>query len=225
MKNTDDKMEFVMFDLIGTTVKESPVGDPVVINSFKNAFSHAGVLINYEQLNKQRGKTKKDAIKDLLLTNNLSTDLADEIYQKFILLLTEALKDFSEMDGATDLFKYLKAKNIKIGIGSGLPIEIINNLLGILKWELSGFDYISSSDELGKGRPDPIMIFDAMKKLKIKSKDKILKVGDTFIDIQEGKNAGVLTAAVLTGTQTQEELEEHQPDFILTSIKEIKNII
>ena len=105
MQDIDNKIEFVLFDLIGTTVNESFTGDSIIIDSFKKAFSQTGVLINYEELNTQRGKNKRDAIEDLLLTNNLSLDLADEIYKKFMLLLNEALKNFSEMDGATDLFR------------------------------------------------------------------------------------------------------------------------
>lgn len=64
-----------------------------------------------------------------------------------------------------------------------------------------------------------------MEKLMIKDKEKVLKIGDTVIDIQEGKNAGVITAGVLTGTQKRDELEKFKPDYIFNDITEIKSII
>lgn len=53
----------------------------------------------------------------------------------------------------------------------------------------------------------------------------MLKVGDTFVDIQEGKNAGVFTAGVLSGTQSREILEEIKPDYIFADINEISAIV
>ena len=69
------------------------------------------------------------------------------------------------------------------------------------------------------------MIFDSMEKLMINDKAKVLKIGDTVVDIQEGKNAGVVTASVLTGTQKRDELEKFNPDYIFNDITEIISII
>jgi phosphoglycolate phosphatase-like HAD superfamily hydrolase len=68
------------------------------------------------------------------------------------------------------------------------------------------------------------MINAAMEKCNVKIKNKVLKVGDTVVDIFEGKNAGVLTAAVLTGTQKKSDLEKFEPDYIIDSIKDIKTL-
>ena len=57
------------------------------------------------------------------------------------------------------------------------------------------------------------------------SQRSISKCGDTIADIQEGKNAGVLTAAILSGTQNEREIAQQQPDFIIHSLAELQNIV
>lgn len=217
--------EFVLFDMIGTTIKDSNKGESLVLDCFYNSFYSNGYHINYELINQQRGKSKKDAIRNILIDSNLKTDLIDKIYSDFIESLNTSLSYFQEVKGAHLLFSQLKQKGIKIGLGSGLPMAFIGKIIKQLEWQTGWFDYIGSSEELGKGRPDPIMIFDSMEKLMINDKAKVLKIGDTVVDIQEGKNAGVVTASVLTGTQKRDELEKFNPDYIFNDITEIISII
>lgn len=44
------------------------------------------------------------------------------------------------------------------------------------------------------------MVFRNMYKLGIQSVSEVVKVGDTFADIMEGKNAGVWSAGVIDGS-------------------------
>ena len=43
----------------------------------------------------------------------------------------------------------------------------------------------------------------------------LVKVGDTIVDIQEGRNAGAWTAGVLSGALSKEEMEHAGADFVL----------
>ena len=74
------------------------------------------------------------------------------------------------------------------------------------------------------GRPDPRMIHDAMQRLSITDARQVVKIGDTVVDIQEGRNAGVWTLAVLTGSQTETQLVAAEPDYILPSIRELPEL-
>lgn len=217
--------EFILFDLIGTTVKDSTHGDSLVIDCFRKSFEEFGIDVSVNEINIHRGKSKTDAIHELLAISRAEVQSEDEIYDKFIQLLNSRIQEFSPMDGAKEIFAYSKKQGIKIGIGSGLPLRFVHTLINHLNWQHVDFDYIGSSEELGKGRPDPIMIFDAMEKLGLKNGDTILKVGDTIVDIQEGKNAGVKTACVLTGTQKQNDLEKINPDYIFQTVAEIMSIV
>jgi phosphoglycolate phosphatase len=73
-------------------------------------------------------------------------------------------------------------------------------------------------------KPDPRHLREILSLLNI-SVDKALMVGDHPIDIQIGKEVGTYTAAVLTGTGKHEDLRQSQPDFLLSKVVEIKDII
>jgi phosphoglycolate phosphatase-like HAD superfamily hydrolase len=61
------------------------------------------------------------------------------------------------------------------------------------------------------------MIIDMMKSFSL-SADSILKVGDTIAYIIEGKNAGVKTVAILSGTQGENEIRSYQPDYVIKKL-------
>jgi phosphoglycolate phosphatase-like HAD superfamily hydrolase len=211
--------------MIGTTIKDSTGGDSIIIDCFQRAFFLNGVQVTYNSINQLRGKSKKEAIDCILHQHFQSIDLSKKIYNDFINLFSSSLNNLTEIKGVTEVFSLLKENGIKFGLGSGLPKELIVKIMNTLNWKLQSFDYIGSFDELGTGRPDPIMILDLIGKFKIKDKSRFLKIGDTVVDIQEGKNAGVKTAVVLTGTQVRSELEKHYPDYIFNDINEIKDIL
>ena len=52
-----------------------------------------------------------------------------------------------------------------------------------------------------------------------------LFVGDTVHDIETGKHAGVITAAILTGYNTQESLQAANPDFFLHTLDDLTKVL
>jgi phosphoglycolate phosphatase-like HAD superfamily hydrolase len=70
------------------------------------------------------------------------------------------------------------------------------------------------------------MILFAMEELNINDPSSVIKIGDSAIDILEGKNAGCcLNIGITTGAQTREQLLEANPDFIIDNIYSIIEII
>ena len=223
MKKLD--LDFILFDLIGTTITDTNNGSSLIIDCFQEAFAQNGYNISHEVLNQQRGKRKREAIEHILVTANLEKALANQIYTTFIALLNQNVAAFSEIEGVSELFQFLQERNLKIGIGSGLPMVFMKRLLLHLDWDANNFAYIGSSDDLVAGRPDPIMIFEAMQKLELTDASRILKIGDTRVDVEEGKNAKAITAMVLTGTQDATALGAIQPDYIWSSVKEVRKFV
>ena len=134
------------------------------------------------------------------------------------------MNNFYENDGFREIIEHAKSRNIKIGLGTGLPKTFFERLFYNFGWEKIHFDYIKTAEEIGKSRPDPDMIFDMMRKFNIKNSE-FLKVGDTISDICEGKNAKVFTAAILSGTQDKSEIMKANPDFTISSLGNLKDII
>ena len=105
-------------------------------------------------------------------------------------------------------------------------IERINKEIQQLlidKFNMTDFidDYISS-EEVTSGRPYPYMINSLMKRNNISSIDHVIKIGDTEMDVKEGKNAGCKTVGVLSGAHSKEQLNNQKPDFIVNNIMDIK---
>lgn len=212
-------MKAVLFDMIGTTIKTS--APDYIVDCFKKSFAAVDIQPDESLIKSSRGKDKMIMIKEMLAHKQQPMHLAEPIYQSFKKILKKSLNFFSEMEGASEAIGFLKQKKVLIGIGSGLPEDLFTAVYNHLGWRKYHFDYTGISETLGKGRPDPVMIFDMMQKLNMTDKNEFLKVGDTVADIQEGKNAGVKTAVLLSGTQDETILKNEKPDYSLHSLKDL----
>lgn len=212
----------ILFDIIGTIVLEK--NSHVINDCFENAFKENNIDVAAAQIKSSRGKDKSEIIKTILNQLSYPPHLAKTILDLFIKNVESNLNNFSENDGFREIIEYAKQKNIKTGIGTGLPKKLFEKIFYHFGWEEIHFDYIKTAEEIGKSRPHPDMIFDMMKKFSIKNSE-FLKVGDTVADIREGKNANVLTAAIFSGTQDKNEIMKENPDFTISSLKELKDIV
>ena len=202
-----------------------------MVVSMMHAFAKHGIELAPDPINKHRGKQKSEAIQTLLkeaaeLSPADAERIGDSIYRYFLHELESNLSSISEIDGATELFRHLKSKDIYVGVGSGFPMQVVQAILSQLGWlDERLLDYVGSADQIGVGRPNPKMILDAMERLNITDGSKVVKIGDTVVDVQEGKNAGAWTVAVLTGSQTEAQLKAAAPNYILSSIRELGRLI
>jgi phosphoglycolate phosphatase len=73
-------------------------------------------------------------------------------------------------------------------------------------------------------KPDPIIVEDILKITDVK-KEQVLYVGDTAVDIQTAKNAGIKVAAVTWGFRPLSELQAQIPDYIVDNVDELQKII
>ena len=234
-------IQLAMFDMAGTTVNDEVDGHPLMVISMMRAFAKHGIELAPDAINKHRGKQKSEAIQTLLkevaelspanaervpFRASSLRGIGDDIYRDFLHELESNLSSISEIDGATELFRHLKSKGIHVGVGSGFPMQVVQAIISQLGWLDEGLlDYVGSAEQIGVGRPNPKMIHDAMERLNITDGSKVVKVGDTVVDIQEGKNAGAWTVAVLTGSQTETQLMAAAPDYILSSVRELRTLI
>ncbi len=212
----------VLFDVIGTTVLEK---DPDVINRcFHRSFLDQGVTVKMAEIIARRGKDKREAIQEILHAQDKSSTLTQAILDSFRKNFSSSISSFKENSGTAMIFQYLKNAGVKIGIGSGLPKDLFYAIYDHLHWNSHSFDFIGIAEDIGKGRPHPDMILRMLRDLNV-DRSEFLKVGDTVADIEEGKNAKVLTAAIFSGTQPKERLQACGPDFLISSLMEIKTII
>ena len=65
-----------------------------------------------------------------------------------------------------------------------------------------------------------------MKRAGVEDAAEVIKIGDTPVDIEEGRNAGCrLVIAMTTGATTREVLEAGNPSHILNQLSDIPAIL
>lgn len=212
----------VMFDVIGTTVVEK---DPTVIaRSFEKAFRDHGIQVDEARLRANRGRDKKEIIDVMLKERGAGNDMAPAVYDSFVRNVEANLHAFEPRDGAMELFDFLQQCGMKVALGTGLSRDLFARIMKQIDWPLLRFDYVGIPEHGIRPRPHADMLQDMMAKLRLTPMD-VLKVGDTVADIQEGKNAGVATVAILAGTQSREMLEQAQPTFVIETLNELRQIV
>lgn len=222
MKN----IELLVLDMAGTTIDE----DNVVYKTLTEAVNSHSYSVSLEKvLSSCAGMEKLEAITSLLKEIDGNEEDATVIFENFSEKLKEAYRnlDVKPINGTENFLLTMKAQNKKVVLNTGYTSEIAHQLLDKLQWkENIHFDALITADDVSESRPSPEMINLAMKKFNIMEPEKVLKAGDSVIDIEEGKNAGCgLTIAVLSGAQNRTELEKAKPDYILNTISEAEHIL
>jgi phosphonatase-like hydrolase len=210
------KLKLVVFDMAGTTIDDVVDGVPLVLKSYDDAFRKYGVTVPMEMLNEQRGRDKGTVIREL------GGERAEEIYAYFNGMLMDNAGSVGEMRGASEVFRFLRDRGVRVALNTGFPREVAKGILGHLGWEREGLiDSWTCSEDVGKSRPDPAMIQALMDRFGLEDPGNVMKVDDTAKGIEEGMNAGAVTIGVLTGTQTRERLLQARPHGIIESIRDL----
>lgn len=222
------KVLMVVFDMAGTTVNE----DNVVYKTLQEAIVQYSFPVTLDQvLQFGAGKEKLQAIVDILENTGYKTSSENIglIYAYFIDRLAENYEnlDVKPLPDVERTFKELKERNIKVVLNTGYNRKTAESLIAKLGWNnLNQFDLLITASDVNKNRPQPDMILLAMSQLGISDPGKVVKVGDSAVDIQEGQNAKCgLSIGVTTGAHTPEQLEKANPDYIIDNLFELIGII
>lgn len=131
------------------------------------------------------------------------------------------------MPEAEAIFHWLQQRGIRIALNTGFTRVVTDTILRKIGWEEGKtIDKVICSDEVPQGRPHPYMIQTIMQQLQIEDSKAVVKVGDTQVDVEEGRNAGCgLVISVTTGAYTRSELEPFHPDHIIDSLSELQSLI
>ena len=217
-------IRMVVFDMAGTTVNE----DNVVYKTLQQVINNAGYDFTLNQvLAVGAGKEKLQAIKDILKSGNGLQDdqFAEHLYRIFDTTLKNMYDtiDVKPQGGAEELFAILKQKNILTVLNTGYNAVTANRLLAKLGWQIGEqIDGLITASDVTANRPMPDMIQLAMKQFSITDATEVAKVGDSTIDIEEGKNAGCsLSIGITTGAHTQAQLTTANPNYIIHHLMEL----
>lgn len=125
--------------------------------------------------------------------------------------------------GAAEVLAKLKADGVKLATLTNSGRTPSDWLLK--KHDLHRlFDFTLTRDDVPalKPRPDGIVMAMGMMGL---PKREVFYVGDSVIDVQAARGAGVKVASVTTGRYTHERLMKEGTDFILSSVSELLDLV
>lgn len=135
----------------------------------------------------------------------------------------ETLREHGKVfEGLAQTLDALKRLGIVLGIVSGARPEVLELLRedGIL----DRFDAIVLGADVSRRKPDPEGIVRCLGELGIKS-DEAVYVGDTPVDIQASRAAGVRVVAVLTGAGDSAMMSAQEPDRLVFSHARLSGVI
>lgn len=221
-------IKMVVFDMAGTTVDENNV----VYKTLQKVINEAGYNFSLAQvLAEGAGKEKLQAIKDIIVMQNIGPDdaIANKIYGFFVDELATAYDSFElkPQPGAEEIFQSLRDRNILAVLNTGYNEKTAVNILEKLRWETGKqIDGLITASDVQNNRPNPDMILLAMQRFGIENANEVVKVGDSIIDIEEGKNAGCgLSIGITTGAHTYEQLVSANPEYIIHHLQELLPLI
>lgn len=219
-------VEMVAFDVAGTVLND----DGLVISAFKKAFeatqpdlwpTHGEQWTQYAI--DTMGQSKIHVFTELLGD-------AEKAQAANVAFEESYLSEIAEIgavpiEGAEDVFKYLRAKGIAVALTTGFSRTTLDTLLSQLGWK-DLIDLSVTPGEAGRGRPHPDMLNMAVEVLGITNPSHVIVCGDTAADIQAAIFFGASQAiGVLTGAHNEQTLHDAGATSVINSVADLKSLI
>jgi phosphonatase-like hydrolase len=223
-----ERVRLVVFDIGGTIIEDH--GE--VTDAYCAALGANGMPVSAAELTEFKGASKRDVIEYFVQRRWGHKDEGaqkriDKTYQDFTKELEAAFSNggVKPISGAAKTFAWLKSQGILCAITTGFYRSIVDRILTSAEWG-EAFVACVCGEDVVQGRPAPYMIFRAMEAAGIDDVKEVLNVGDTPLDIQAGKKAGVLGAiGVLSGVHKKMRLLQESPSFLIPSVADLPALI
>ncbi len=209
------KYEAIVFDLDGTLT------DTLV--DLKNAVNHAMRAFGFPERSVDEVRSfVGNGVRRLIylsVPEGTSDDVSEECLNSFKEYYREhSCVETKPYDGIIDMLSALKRKGIKIAVVTNKMQEAAADITkfffdGLVDATVGQVDGVAQ-----KPQPDGVVF--ALKKLGV-SKEKAVYAGDSEVDCQTAKNAGIPCIGVTWGFRSREVLEENGADVVIDSPEEI----
>lgn len=154
-------------------------------------------------------------------TNSSVLEAATAEYKK--LYLENMLRESAPFDGVCRLLEALKASGLLTAVVSNKYYASTSRLCGRFFPMLDGT--MGEAEERGiRRKPHPDMLFEMLRELGVVA-DEALYVGDSEVDAELARRAGVRLIAVSWGMRSREKLIAAGAEYIASSADELSEII
>ena len=148
----------------------------------------------------------------------------DEFHQLFVRRADQVMVGLTVLyETVPATIEALRKRGLKLGIVSTKYQRRINE---VLKREqvMDQFDVVIGGDNVEHYKPHPQGLFEAMKKLEC-SPESVVYVGDSQVDAELAKRAGVPLVVVLSGVTPREHFDNYRPVGVLENISHLPQFL
>ena len=179
--------------------------------------------VSREQVYALMGSGDPDLLRKLFPPDfpDLEQNLLRIVRERFGIWMRRAAEEVAPLAGCMDLLQELHRAGYRLGIAtsSGRDLPYLD------RWGVRElFAAIVGREDVARRKPHPEGIQRCLDALEL-APSVALYVGDSPIDIEAGRAAGVVTVGVLTGTSTREVLAAAEPDHILERAADLPTLL
>lgn len=148
----------------------------------------------------------------------------DEFHELFVQRADEVMVSLTALyDTVPAMVEALRTRGLKLGIVSTKYRRRINEVLH-REAVLDQFGVVIGGDDVDHYKPHPQGLFEAMKKLEC-SPESVVYVGDSQVDAELAKRAGVPLVVVLSGVTPKEHFDSYTPAGVLENISHLPQFL
>ncbi len=195
-----------VFDWAGTMVD---FGSVAPVRALQAVFAATGIALSTEEARADMGMAKRAHITAILSREPILSQWRllkgtepgpadiDQLFEAIGPLMEQAATRCATLiPGAANLVSLLRAKNIRIGSGTGYSRDMMRGILPNAAAQGYVPDLVVCAGETAEGRPSPLMTWKALVELGVWPARACIKVDDATVGITEGCEAGVWTIGV-----------------------------
>ena len=207
----------IIFDMDGVIVDSLPMH----LKIWEKIFTRRGLEFNLKIYERYNGLSTVETAENMKKDFDMDDDPEDIVKEK-IRLEKEVRESIALFDNAVETLECAKKKGYKLALGTSAMSHMLDYILE--KFDIGKyFDAIVSAREVEHTKPSPEIFILAAERLGVEPKECAV-VEDAINGVLAAKKAGMCTIAMTT-TSKETTLKKEHPDFTVSSLKELKEMI
>ena len=160
----------------------------------------------------------------LALAEHHEPQRCDEFHRLFVQRAEKVMSNLTVLyDSVPAMIEVLRERGLRLGIVSTKYRRRIHEILE-REALLHGFQVIIGGEDVEQHKPHPQGLFEALERLEC-SPASSLYVGDSVVDAELAKRAGVPLLVVLSGTTPRAHFDSYEPIAVLENISELPTFL
>jgi phosphonoacetaldehyde hydrolase len=203
---TKRALKAIVLDWAGTTVD---FGCMAPVAGFQTVLQRRGIRVDAKQVRQFMGRAKRDHIRAILELDEVARQWTtihgrlpqasdvELLYTDFIEVQQDFIRDGAQLiPGCLEAIEECRNRGLKIGSSTGYFQEQMDTLVPLAAQQGYRPDAIVCANNVPAGRPAPWEVIENAKLLDVYPMNAIVKVDDTVVGIEAGRNAGAWTIGI-----------------------------